>query len=349
MMDDAGGAPAPEPGTGSQLRRGSWADEGRSTYDLCLERIAAERWEDAAELARATVHEAREPHELYRDWIGEIGAYLTERGVSPEFVDARRDEMLEGLRWPDGTPFDAEAGWARMCDAVERAVRRLHARDGFGARACIEDARQRWLDTHDRKCDLVQGMVALVSEQLGEAAVGPLWDLLMAPMFDGYDCYDVDRQPWSVSAATLLQVTAEALRGHLSGPGRRGEIEYVREEGRRGFRFAPCGSGGRNFTGETLGTYPLTTERHDWAWNTVGVCLYCAHCCALSERNPIRRYGYPARVVEPPFRDSEGERTHCTWWVYDDPAAVPDEVYRRTGNRKPAEIGGRATRTRGGA
>ena len=79
----------------------------------------------------------------------------------------------------------------------------------------------------------------------------------------------------------------------------------------------------------------MTGQAYSWAWNIKGVCLYCAHCCALSERNPIKRLGHPARVVEPPYRNEEGSRDFCTWWVYDDPGAIPDEVYRRTGNAKP--------------
>ena len=78
-----------------------------------------------------------------------------------------------------------------------------------------------------------------------------------------------------------------------------------------------------------------------------GVCLYRAHCCALSEINPIRRFGYPARVVEPPFANENGKRAHCTWWIYRDPSLVPDEVYRRTGNVKPAAIGSAAARAGG--
>ena len=94
----------------------------------------------------------------------------------------------------------------------------------------------------------------------------------------------------------------------------------------------------------TSDVFPLTQKEHDWAWDMKDICLYCAHCCALSERYPISRFGYLARVVEPPFRNESGPR--CTWWVYDDPRDVPAEVYRRTGNAKPGEIGDAATARR---
>jgi len=328
------------PALGYRIRAGSWKDHERSTYDLCLEAIAEQRWDDAIALAEYTIHEATEPHELYRDWIPQIRDFLVRNGVAE--TDVERDEaaLLERLRQPDGTPFDPEAGWRATCAHTDAVIAACRHADGDRAARELENARRVWLATHDRKCDWVQGMIGIVALRLGEARIGELWDLLMAPMFDSYDKYDVERRPWPESAEQLLQVTAEALRGHLSGPQRRGTIEYVEEPGRRGFRFTPCGSGGRNFSGETFGSYPVTSDRHDWAWNMKGVCLYCAHCCALSERNPIKRFGYPARAVEPPYRNESGERTHCTWWIYDDPRDVPREVYERTGNRKPDRIGG---------
>lgn len=346
-MRNAAGSPLVEhKGLGTKVRRGGWREQQASTYDLCLQAMADKRWKAAAELAAYTLHEAREPHELYRDWIPQIREFLRQRGVPAEALAEDEAALLERLRDDSGRPFDPEAGWREAEAQIGEAVASCQAEDPERAATALERSRQVWLVTHDRKCDWVQGMIAMVAKHLGEDCIGELWDLLMAPMFESYDKYDVDRTPWPVSAETLLLVTAEALRGHLSGPERRGDIEYVEEPGRRGFRFDPCGSGGRNFTGAKTPDFPLTQGEHDWAWNTKGVCLYCAHCCALSERNPISRFGYPARVVEPPFRNESGQRDRCTWWVYDDPRDVPAEVYRRTGNAKPGEIGGAATARR---
>jgi hypothetical protein len=102
-------------------------------------------------------------------------------------------------------------------------------------------------------------------------------------------------------------------------------------------RFAPCGSGGRIRAGQAFG---VTQRRYDWAWNETGVCHYCVHCCVLQQLSPIRRLGYPARVVDPPLQP--GDR--CTWTVYRDPSLVPDEAYRRVGQRKPGGGDGRPQR-----
>jgi len=332
---------------GQMVRQGSWADHCRPTYDLFVESLAEGDLEGAADLARYTLQEAQEPVDLYLAWLPQIRGFLTANGTDPDLVkvEAKRIRAVVANGAPDG--YDPEAGWQRVRELAEAAASFALKGQTEEAAKTLEKSRLVWLDTHDRLCDEVQGMIGLTAELLGEERIGELWEILMAPMFDSYDRYDIDRTPWPVSAELLLQVTAEALRGHLTGPDRRGSLELIEEEDRIGFRFRPCGSGGRNFTGETYDSYPLTTKPHDWAWNLEGVCLYCAHCCALSEVNPIRRFGYPAREVEPPFRNADGARDHCTWWIYRDPAKVPETVYRRTGNGKPTEFGGSATRARG--
>jgi hypothetical protein len=120
------------------------------------------------------------------------------------------------------------------------------------------------------------------------------------------------------------------------------------EEDRWVFRFDPCGSGGRTLSADANadGTarvgapfgFGITTQEHDWAWRTKGVCLYCAHCCQLQERASIARLGYPVRVVEPPVWGTTEPHSYCTWSVYKDPELVPGEAYRRVGATKPATL-----------
>ena len=93
--------------------------------------------------------------------------------------------------------------------------------------------------------------------------------------------------------------------------------------------FAPCGSGGRIRAAEQFG---VTTERHDWAWNEVGVCHYCVHCCVLQQLEPIDNLGYPARVIDPPLDPGDS----CSWTVYRDRHDVPEEAYRRVGAARPS-------------
>lgn len=331
-----------DPDLNTDVRSGGLSEQATSTYDLFADAVHEGRLSDAAALARYAIQEAREAKELFLEWRSRTQDLLfaaADAGAVKRAVAALRARVEHGLT----APLDGEAEWKKFCLGCEAAAEACQKGHNAKALDMLERTRSDWLEKHDRLCDWVQGMVGLYAEFLGEDRIGELWQDLMAPMIGGYDRYDTEVRPWSVSARILLFITAEALRGHLSGPGRRGGIEFLEEETRIGFRFRPCGSGGRNMTGETHGSYPVTTRKHDWAWNTKGVCLYCAHCCVLSEVNPIRRLGYPAREVEPPFENANGRRTYCTWWVYRDPSLVPEHVYARTGHVKPEKLAGRRT------
>ena len=109
----------------------------------------------------------------------------------------------------------------------------------------------------------------------------------------------------------LMLVACEAMRGHLVGPERTGDMELVELEDRFVLRFDPCGSGGRTVRGDWIeGTPPRMQPPYDWTvveepytWTHYksGVCLYCVHCIVLMEEMPIDRFGYPVRVIDPPI------------------------------------------------
>jgi hypothetical protein len=344
-------------GLGYRIRKGGWRDHETSSYVLAEQAIAENRFEDACELGRYTIREALEAHELYRDWLVQTEAFLLAGGVGEDIVNAEQMRVAELLKLPNGASFDAEAGWQQYTDEIERFADACSTQDADGALSLLEKARKTWRLTHDRKHDWLCFLITFAAEKLGEDQIGPLWDVLLAPSYKLYERYDVDNNPWDVSAELLVQIMAEALRGHLSGPGRRGDIEFIDEGHRVGFRFAPCGSGGRTYqddpdddVGPRMGppyNFGVTREKHDWAWNKTGICYYCAHCCAAMELEPIKMFGYPARVVDPPSWPEAQSGANCTWWVYTDPREVPDEIYQRVGREKPKHIGGTAARNRG--
>lgn len=337
---------------GYEIRSGGYLEHAASTYALAATAISEGRFQDAVQLGRYTVREAVEAHELYRDWIVEIRAFLKSRGAAEDVIDRDEGRIRDLIKLDNGAAFDPEAGWASYNAAIDAFAAACDAGRAKDALAFLESARGIWRDTHDRKCDWVYGLVDLAARELGEGCIGELWDALMAPMYAYYVRYDVDNNPWPRSFDLLMHYALEGLRGHLSGPGRFGTIEVFEEEDRWGMRFDPCGSGGRTYrddpdTGlpprmEAPYGFGVTTEEHDWAWNKKGVCLYCVHCCALNERMPMRRFGYPTRVVDPPTWPEARSGGKCTWYVYKDPRRVPEEIYRRVGMTKPAAIGSSA-------
>ncbi len=336
-------------GLGYEIRKGSWREHQASTYSLAEERLTGGDFPAAERLGRYTVREALEAFELYSAWIEEIPEYLLSHGVAVAAIEDELARISPLLRLPDGSVLEPAEGWCRYNELIDRFAVACRAGRAAAARQALEAARQAWRVTHDRMHDQICFLLTFAARQLGEGAVGPLWDHLMAEMYRVYDRYDVKKQAWESSAELLLQIMAEALRGHLSGPGRRGDIEFVDEGHRVGFRFDPCGSGGRTYRPDPddgvgprmLPPYEfgVTRERHDWAWNEIGICYYCAHCCELMERIPIQKYGYPARVIDPPKWPEAAEGGKCTWWVYRDPRDVPEEVYARVGAEKPATLG----------
>lgn len=340
------------PAIGAKVRAGGYADHAASTYALAKAAADEGRGADAAELARYTVQEALEAYELFTAWCREIPAFIASRGVAAGVIaaDAARLASLSAGR--DGSAFDGDAGWARYRRLVDDFAAGAEA--GRGDPEVLEQAREVWRDTHDRLCDGVYFWIDAAARHLGEEVTGELWDVLMQPMYDYYVRYDTDVHPWARSFDLLMHYALEGLRGHLTGPGRTGSIEVTEEEDRWALRFDPCGSGGRTLrddpdTGlgprmEAPWNLGVTTKEHDWSWKKKGVCLYCVHCCQLNERMPIRRFGYPTRVVEPPVWPESRGGTKCTWYIYKDPSLVPEEVYRRVGAVKPRKLGGTAQR-----
>ncbi|WP_157537112.1 hypothetical protein [Nocardioides sp. Root190] len=289
--------------------------------------------DDAVALARMTVQEAQEAHDLYRSWLGRLPALMVDLGV-PEHALAESSlataQVAEGL----------EVGWNRYVELIELFAQR--AEDAPVARGLLEDARSSWLAAHDPATDRLAGLLALAADTIGEAVVGRLWDALLVDYYDAVsEKYDPATVPWSRSVERLGLDIFEAVRGHLTGPLRDGSFAVREEPDRWVLEFAPCGSGGRTYPGSTAGERDpreFTQGKHDWAWRTEGVCLYCAHCCQLQQRAPIQALGFPLRVIEPPVRATGRApgRATCTWSIYKDPAATPAHAWTDVGADAPA-------------
>ena len=343
---DAAGPIVDDPVIGHPVRAGDWAAHAASSYALAAGALDEGLFADAAAHARHTVEEAREGYELYALWTERIRATLAAEGVGEDRIAAGEVRLGALLANAAGEPFDIHAGWAAYTAAIDEVEAACGACDAPAGHAALARARSRWLETHDKGCDLVYGMLDLVVRHLGERRIGPLWDELMAPMYETYDVYDTATHPWPRSMHRLIVIAALSLRGHLSGPGRMGAIEIAEEADRWVLSFDPCGSGGRTYRDEDPEgprmvppyEFAVTTEAHDWAWGKKGVCVYCVHCCQLNQRMPIRRFGYPTRVIDPPTWPQARAGGVCRWSVYKDPSLVPEEAYTTVGYEKPARV-----------
>lgn len=161
--------------------------------------FSAGRYQDAADLGCYTIEEAREGHELYATWADQTRRHLLREGVPAETV-AAEDALLGGLlRLDDGMKFGAAEGWAEYNRSIDEFVFLCGADDRTQAESWLEAARLSRRTTHDHACDWLYSLLDAVVRHLGEARIGPLWDELMAPMYETYDRYDPAVTPWPKS------------------------------------------------------------------------------------------------------------------------------------------------------
>ncbi len=338
---------------GRAARTGSWEDLARGTYRVIGEQIEAGNREAAAELLRVTILEAEELHDIYGHWTDDVLQWLRARNATGLDDEVARLRGLLGDEAFDGF----EEGWHGYCRLTDAATDAVLA-GAPDARERVEQARAQWQRVHDGAVDALYGVLDVAVRRTGEESLREIWDLLMGDWYDAHERrLDVKRQDWAESARQLRVAILDGFHAHLTGPDRLGDVELIEEPDRWGFRFAPCGSGGRTMSeaaseggarpGPPYG-FAVTTQRHDWAWNTEGICAYCVHCCLLNELVPIDRLGYPTRVIDAPVWPADREDPTCTWWVYKDPSLVPDDVYARVGRTRPThDLGSTAPAERG--
>jgi len=342
---------------GRRVRMGPWEDQKISTYRKILDALEAGRWDEAARLGSYFVDEAQVCFAIYRQWIADLNGFLTDKGVDPAVIKARNDQVTELNALPDGSPWNPRKQWDRFLSQVQDFTAAAYREHPDDARAALETMKETWRQCHDRDVDHTYAQMSLIKEELGEAAIRDMYDRVLLPLFVWrYEKFDIDKHPWDEALETLMLVACEAMRGHLVGPERTGDMELIELEDRYILRFDPCGSGGRTLRGDSIEGTParmkppynwkVTEEKHSWNHYTPGVCLYCAHCIILMEEMPMDRFGYPVRVIDPPIYDAEktavGVAQKCQWQMFKDPTQVPAEYYERVGRTKPESFGSRA-------
>ena len=334
------------PALGRNIRVGNWAALAEGTLPLIHRCLSGADSKDAAELAAFFLDEMRVVFDIYTQWFADTARYLQDKGLPQPEIDGAHDDIRHRL-----APFHAAAGkprtaiWAQIaadiaCVADETLSISVRCR-------ALDRSAETWRDLHDCEVDQLSGLFDLVIRRFGEPALREMYEgWVIGDWFaKRYQRFDVSNLDWTGASQLLVYLAFEGHHGHLSGPARDGSIEFVEDAEKITLSFRPCGSGGRTLAGEARdGLPPLADERlnwpplgeaHDFTWNQTGICAYCAHCCLLHETLPIAAFGYPVRVTDPPRAPLTGE-SRCSWTIYKDLRAIPDEIYRRTGACKPA-------------
>lgn len=337
---------------GKRVREGDWAEQAVSTYAKAEEAISAGQWELAAQLVDYTMEEAKVVYVIYQVWTEGFLDWLRLEGVGEEDLATELNRIRRLLAFPNGEPYEATPRWEELGRAAGLLANRLRAfeTDADRATAELRELREAWRQLHDRGADFQAALLTFVARRFGEPQIEECYRHVLEPYLkERYKPFDVREQPYEDTVYRNLYLTFEAMRAHLCGPGREGNLELEEHPDRIVVRFDPCGSGGRMQRGDPVeGTPPraegpygfgVTKAEYNWAWNEKGVCYYCAHCCFALERWPAEQWGHPIRVVDSPLYPDEatGKRPKsCTWTIYRSLEAIPPEAYERIGLHKPA-------------
>jgi hypothetical protein len=322
---------------GKRIRRGDAAEQAVSTVTKIEQAIDAGQWEPAAQLVDYFMEEAKVVFVIYTWWTEGFEELLTVKGVPKEEADAEVARLRQLLAFPDGGAFDPEPRWLALgaeAGAFANALRAfLISADEAYAR--LDSLREGWREIHDLYADYQAGLLKFVADRFGEAAIEECFRHVLEPYLrERYGPFDMRLRPYEETVFRNAYLSYEAMRAHLCGADRRGELEVEEDDDKLVVAFDPCGSGGRQQREQELG---VTREQHDWAWNEKGVCYYCAHCCFALELWPAEQWGHPVRVVDSPLYDEArgAEPKKCTWTIYKRLEAIPPEAYERIGRRKP--------------
>jgi hypothetical protein len=334
-----------------RVRTGDWQDQAVSTTTKIRESIDDGEWELAAQLIDYWMEEAKVVYVIYQVWDEGFVSYLRGKGLEDAEIDGEIERLRELLAFPDGGPFETTPRWEALAAAAGLLANRLRGYETTAeeAHAGVADIQERWRQLHDRGADFQSGMLTFVARRFGESAIYEAYSTVLEPYLqERYKPFDVRERPYEETLFRNLYLSVEAMRGHLVGPERNGDMEVDEHDDRFVISFDPCGSGGRAQRGDPVEGTPsraeapydfgVTTEEHDWAWNEKGVCYYCAHCCYALEYWPAKNWGHPLRVVDSPLYPNETSGPNpkkCTWTIYKSLDVIPAEAYERLGMEKP--------------
>jgi hypothetical protein len=335
-----------------RVRGGDWSDQAISTTTKIQEAIGSGEWEVAAQLIDYWMEEAKVVYVIYQVWDEGFVSFLTHKGLPQDEIQAEIARVRALLAFPDGRPFEPRGPWDAIAAGAGLLANRLRAFEisADAANAALDELREGWRQLHDRGADFQAGMLTFVARRFGEATIEEAFAFVLEPYLqERYKPFDIRETPYEETLYRNLYLSFEAMRGHLVGPDRTGDMEVDEHDDRYVISFDPCGSGGRQQRGDPVeGTgsraeapydFGVTQDEHDWAWNEKGVCYYCSHCCFALEHWPARQWGHPLRVIDSPLYPDETSGAapkKCTWTIYKSIEAIPAEAYARIGLEKPA-------------
>ncbi len=218
--------------------------------------------------------------------------------------------------------------WSEL--GVSTLIKLKEAIEGGGKEDALELANYlKWegKPLHDFLRDFAYGLLTYIGDNYGEEEIYKAYRY----------CGEALRKKSIMKMHTLplnerVQIQAEVMRAHWSGPGEWGDIHIEEQEDRFVMTLDPCGAGGVMTRTGDIDKYNFgrTKKAYPWSWGKAGVPYYCVHCCVWSEIQSIEWIGYPIRVAECP----ENPEEPCAIYFYKSPELIPEKYFLRVGKTK---------------
>lgn len=278
---------------------------GVSTQTLIERASAAGEFQQASELASYYWVEMNIIGQALYTWIDDIVRYGQLLDGTGELWPLQHG-LMKGVREFNPSSGDLASAKAAFAMADTEA--------GLGS---IELLRVRWCAVHDFLVVWIQELLTSLAAEFGEDAVlhsvRHAYESIWLPRYAVWD---------SMTPLERLQLSVEGMRGHLSGSGRRGDVEVLEEEDRYVMVLDPCGSCGvlrRGDPDSSRDPWPVAGNQrpHPWSWSRTGVGWYAMH-------SPIAMEYLWYERGQPPLRPLEGcdSAGPCRWFIYKDPGAT---------------------------
>lgn len=216
----------------------------------------------------------------------------------PELVELGRQHMQRAVDAIDDGDLDAARGWAQL-------------------------SKGEWYPAHHVHRDWITGMLGWVYSNHGPDAV-------YEAVENGYE------KPFVSPMMDVVQTMSlrDQVEGLALGFRQHAMVFRVEEyDDRIVFVTEPCGSGGRlqqegAYDADGPVRFPKIAERHKGTFFLEDFPVYCVHCPSTNRMLMGRGGPYYLMVDGDLMQVQDG---NCNFYIFKDPAAVPDRFYKRAG------------------
>ena len=208
---------------------------------------------------------------------------------------------------------------------VDLALEAIDAGEKEKAKELCRRLYQEALDTHDSLIYTVTGFMSEIYRRYGN-------DVLEQVARAVYKV-PTEKTAKALSKANFRErviMVADELRGHFQ------PVTIEEDDEKVSLTMKPCGATERMLEQGAYDGQPCNfvtiEEPHAITWGKEQFPIYCIHAPVV-DMLAIECTGYPVWVFSPAEKAGTAS---CSFCVYKDPQAIPEEVYQRVGKKKPS-------------